>query len=320
MVERVEEVEAFLVGDGAADLGEVHSKEKQRDELGGEGLGGGDADFGAGVGVDGAVGLAGDHGADDVADGDGGRALGDHFFLGGEGVGGFSGLRDEQADGARVDDGVAVAELAGVVDFDGDAGEALDHELAGGGGVPAGAAGGDVDVARVAEGLVGNLHLGEEDFAGVERDAAHGGVADGAGLLEDFLEHEVLVAALFRLDGVPEDALEGALDGVAVEVGELDALAGEDGHVAVGEEVEVAGVVEDAGDVGGDEVFAIADADDGGRADAGGDDFVGLVGGEDADGEGSGEALDGAADGFFEGNGVAGSLWRRRVPARRGGR
>ena len=215
-------------------------------------------------------------------------------------------MRDEQADGLRVDDGVAVAELAGIVHLDGDAGEALDHELAGGGGVPAGAAGGDVDVAGVAEGLVGNLHLGEEDFAGVERDAAQGGVADGAGLLKDFLEHEVLVAALFRLDGIPEDALEGALDGVAVEVGELDALAGEDGHVAVGEEVEIAGVVEDAGDVGGDEVFAIADADDGGGSKAGDDDFVGVVGGEDAEGEGSGEALHGAADGVFEGNGVAG--------------
>jgi hypothetical protein len=156
-----------------------------------------------------------------------------------------------------------------------------------------------------AEGLVGNLHLGEEDAAGVEGDAAHGGVADGAGLLKDFLEHEVLVAALFRLNRVPQDALEGALDGVAVEVGELDALGGEDGHVAVGEEVEVAGVVEDAGDVGGDEVLAIADADDDGGAAAGDDDFVGVVGGEDADGEGSGEAFDGAAHGVFERDGVA---------------
>ena len=69
---------------------------------------------------------------------------------------------------------------------------------------------------------------------------------------------------------------------------------------AVGEEVDVAGVVEDAGDVGGEEEFAVADADDGGRAHAGGDELVGLVGGEDADGEGSGEAVDGAADGFFE--------------------
>ena len=55
--------------------------------------------------------------------------------------------------------------------------------------------------------LVGDLHLAEEDVAGVERDAAEGGVADGAGLLPDFLEHEVLVAALFGLDGVPGDAL-----------------------------------------------------------------------------------------------------------------
>ena len=88
--------------------------------------------------------------------------------------------------------------------------------------------------------------------------------------------------------------------GCAVEVGEVDAGEGEDGHFAVGEEVDVAGVVEDAGDVGGDEVFAVADADDDGWSGAGGDDLVGLVGGEDAEGEGSGEALDGAADGFFK--------------------
>ena len=91
--------------------------------------------------------------------------------------------------------------------------------------------------------------------------------------------------------------------GCGVEVGEGDAVRGEDGEFAVGEEVDVAGVVEDAGDVGGEEEFSVADADDGGRAHAGGDELVGLVGGEDADGEGSGEAVDGAADGFFEGDG-----------------
>ena len=67
-------------------------------------------------------------------------------------------------------------------------------------------------------------------------------------------------------------------------------------------------MVEDAGDVGGEEEFAVADADDGGWAHAGGDELVGLVGGEDADGEGSGEAVDGSADGFFEGD------WRSQVP------
>ena len=124
------------------------------------------------------------------------------------------------------------------------------------------------------------------------------------GCSNDFLEHEVLVAALFRLDGVPGDALDCARDGVAVEVGERDAVAGEHGDIAIGEEVDVAGVVQDAGDVGGEEVLAFAEADDGGRAVAGGDDLVGLVGGEDADGEGSVEAAGGAADGFFERHGL----------------
>ena len=57
----------------------------------------------------------------------------------------------------------------------------------------------------------------EEDFAGIERDAAQRGVADGARLLKDLLEHEVLVAALFRLDGVPQDALSRGGRRIAVE-------------------------------------------------------------------------------------------------------
>ena len=47
-------------------------------------------------------------------------------------------------------------------------------------------------------------------------------------------------------------------------------------------------MVEDAGDVGGEEVLVLAEAEDGGRAEAGGDELVGFGGGEDADGEGAG--------------------------------
>ena len=302
-----DEVDGLFLGDGAAELGEVEGEDEEGGELGGEGLGGGDADLRAGVGGDGALGLAGDGGADDVADGEGFGTFGDEFALGGDGVGGLAGLGDEEADGAGVGDGIAVAVLAGIVDLGGEAGEALDHELAGEAGVPRGSAGGDGDLDGVAEVFGGDLHFLEEDLAGVERDAAEGGVADGAGLLVDLLEHEVLVAGLFGLDGVPQDALDFEGERVGVEVGEGDAGGGEDGDFAVGEEVDVAGVVEDAGDVGGEEEFAVAEADDGGRAHAGGDELVGLVGGEDADGEGPGDALDGAADGFFEGDG---GWWR----------
>jgi hypothetical protein len=52
-----------------------------------------------------------------------------------------------------------------------------------------------------------DLHFVEENLAGFLRDAAQRGVADGARLLIDFLEHEMLEAALFRHDRVPGDAL-----------------------------------------------------------------------------------------------------------------
>ena len=64
-------VEGLGVRDRAADLGEVEREGEEGGELGGEGLGGGDADLGAGVGGDGALREAGDGGADDVADGEG---------------------------------------------------------------------------------------------------------------------------------------------------------------------------------------------------------------------------------------------------------
>ncbi len=134
-----------LCVEAAAQLAELEREQEERGELRGESLGGGDADLRAGVGVDGAVGFARDHGADDVADGDGLRAEANHFALRGERVGGFAGLGDEQAEGVAVGDGIAIAVFAGVVDVDGQTREALDHVLAGEGGVPTGAAGGDVD-------------------------------------------------------------------------------------------------------------------------------------------------------------------------------
>ena len=68
--------------------------------------------------------------------------------------------------------GIAVAEFAAVVDFDGNARQSLDHEFAGKSGVPACAAGDDLDVAEIAEFLFADVDFVQEDVAGVERDAA----------------------------------------------------------------------------------------------------------------------------------------------------
>ena len=74
-------------------------------------------------------------------------------------------------------------------------------------GVPTGAAGHDLHFSKVAEFVLGDVHLVEENLAGFLRNAAEKGVAHGARLLEDFLLHEMLEAALFRHDRVPGDVL-----------------------------------------------------------------------------------------------------------------
>jgi hypothetical protein len=89
-------------------------------------------------------------------------------------------------------------------------------------------------------------------------------------------------------------------DGLAAEVGELDAVGRDNGEIAVGEEEEVAGVVEDGGDVGGDEVFVFAQSDYCGRPIACGNNFVWLFDCYDGDCEHSAQFAHGSADRFFQ--------------------
>ena len=168
--------------------------------------------------------------------------------------------------------------------------------------------------------LVGNLHLAQEDLARVERNAAQRGVANGARLLPDFLEHEVLVAALFRLDRIPLDARDRALDRLAVEVGQLDAVARQDGHVAVGQKVDIAGVVQNAGHVGGDKRLALAHADDHRRSGACGDNLVRLGGRETPSANAPVSRFTARPHGRFQQIGGALGLRRPSAPVQSGGR
>ena len=84
----------------------------------------------------------------------------------------------------------------------------------------------------------------------------------------------MLVAALFRHDGVPQHVSNLAVDGPALEIAQPHAGRREDRHIAIGQEKHVARVAEDGGHVGCDEVFVVADADDHRRAVARGDDLL----------------------------------------------
>ncbi len=201
----------------------------------------------------------------DDAQGEGAAFLG--FAQCGEGVGGFAGLADGDDDGAVFDDRIAVAEFGGVFDFGGDFGEVFHEVFADEAGMPCGAAAGDDDAA------------GADEVAGVGGQAAEDDAAlDGRsmrprrqfsmaiGLLHDFLEHEVLVVAEFHLFEFEFGFLDfgrhgDIVDGHGFEAGGLD-----DGHFVVVEVDDLGGVLDDGGGVGGDDVFAVADADDQGAA------------------------------------------------------
>ncbi len=255
-------------------LPQVHRQDEQRAQLAGEGLGGCYANFRPRMRVDGAGGFARDHRAHYVADGQRFRSPLFGMALRGQRIGGFAGLRDHHGQRVFEDDRIAITELAPIVDLDRNARQFLDHELAGQSRVPTGAASDNLHLPEAGEFGRLNVHFIEKDAPGLLPHAAHHGVAYGARLLEDFLEHEMLVAAFFRHDGVPEHVGNLAVDGPALEIAQPHAGRREDRHVAIGQEKHVARVAEDGGHVGGHEVFVVADADDHRWAVARGDDLL----------------------------------------------
>src|SRR5258708_5835271 len=106
-------------------------------------------------------------------------------------------------------------------------------------------------------------------------------MAQGARLLENFLLHEVLVAALLRHDGVPGNVLRGAFDGAAVVVHNMHPFCREDGNVAVRKEKHFAGVLEQGRNIARDEIFSLAEANHRRRTQARGDNLLGIICGEE---------------------------------------
>ncbi len=179
-----------------------------------------------------------------------------------ERVGGLAALADGDDEIVRQEDRIAIADLATDLDRGRDAGDLFDPVAARHGGVRARSAGHEVHAAERLRELFGDAHLARDDVGGLEVDAAAQRVLDGPRLLVDLLEHEVLVAALLGLGGRPVDALGRTRDHRAVgDGGDGQAVAPEDGHLAVLQEDHVAGVREDGGDVARGEALAFAGAE-----------------------------------------------------------
>ncbi len=178
-----------------------------------------------------------------------------------QGVGGLPRLRDGDDQRAAVQHRVAVTELAGQLDLDGQPGPVLDRILGQQPGVIRRAAGNHENLVDLAQFLIGEPLLVEHDAAVDEMPEQS--VGDRGGLLGDLLEHEVLVAALFGGVHVPVDVELPGTGGqiVAVEVGDPVAVGGDRDGLVLAELDRVAGVTDERGDVGADEHLALADAD-----------------------------------------------------------
>ncbi len=177
-----------------------HGQQREHRYLGREGLGRGHANFGAGVGVGAGIGGAGNAAAHHVADTENGSALALGQLHGGQRVGRFAALRNGNHDVALRNHGVAVAEFGGVLHFHRNAGQVFNQVLGHQAGVPGSAAGHDDDALGIHELLLVGPDAAHVQVAGLQLQAPAHGVEDGAGLLKNLLEHEVLVAAF--LDAV----------------------------------------------------------------------------------------------------------------------
>jgi hypothetical protein len=114
----------------AARLAQLRGDQKEHGELRREGLGRGHADLRTGVRGEDRVRHARDLTPGDVYDGRDRRAFPPRLRQRGHRVRRLARLRDAERQGAVVDDGPAIAELAAVIDFDGQARHPLDQELA----------------------------------------------------------------------------------------------------------------------------------------------------------------------------------------------
>ena len=145
-------------------------------------------------------------------------------------VGGLSRLRDDNAERVRQQDGVAVAELARDIDFDANAGEALDPIFANHRDIEGRAAGNDRHAFY--RGEIGFRNR-ECDFTFERADISLEGLSNHDRLLEDLLLHVMGVIALLDRSRGRAGLDDLAPDRAIVAIENIDALPPHDGPITL---------------------------------------------------------------------------------------
>ena len=182
-------------------------------------------DLRAGVQIDAAVGLASDGAADGIDDGQSGMPAALGLVEGTQRIGRLARLAEHEDECSIVERRVAIAELAGVFDLDGQVREPLDQVLADQGRVPARSARGEDDAPR--PGGAGGLRGSSPPKLGCRLRAAEpaaAGVDDRIGLLANLLDHVVGVTAQLDRIGLPVDPIDPWRDRSVLEMADLEVI------------------------------------------------------------------------------------------------
>ena len=117
----------------------------------------------------------------------------------------------------------------------------------------------------------------EMNGVGIQRKSSEDRILDRHGLLINFLEHEMLIAALFRHDRIPRDVLELRLAAISGRVEQAYAIARNDGDLMIVEKQYGARVGKHCRHIGRDEPFAVHRPYDERVAFANGDELLWIV-------------------------------------------
>ena len=264
-----------LLVDRTLDAGDHQRQHREYRYLSREGFGRSHADLRPYVDVSAGIGSPGDRRADHVADAIDERTVLLGQLDSGQRVGRFARLRYGDHDVVGINHRIAVTELRSVFHFDRNAAEILDQVLPDERCVPRGAASHEDDAPGVEKPLSVVHDARQDHVVRLGVDPAPNAVHDGLGLLEDLLEHEVRIAALFELGDAELQLLDVDLALLVVERYDLQrVVAIHDHYLAVIDIDDLVRIFHDRRRVRCQEKLLVADTDDHRAAAACRDDLI----------------------------------------------